>query len=277
MNILSKIVKDKREVLKTSKIKRPLTLLSQESNYTRKGYSLRDALLQKNTIGIIAEFKRHSPSKGALNLNALVEEVVKSYETCGATGVSVLTESENFMAREEDIALARKDLKIPLLRKDFMIDPYQFHEAKAMGADVVLLIASILSPNQVKEFMDLAHHLEMEVILEIHNLQELEKTWTKGIDIVGVNNRDLTSFKIDIETSFRLAKEIPSSSLKISESGISDIYAAIKLNEAGFNGLLIGESFMKQANPGLALQEFLDLILSKQHFNNGQDGSQKKG
>ncbi len=257
MNILDKILLHKKEEILIRKSKNPLSKFRDQVLFPRKTISMVNSLQSKQQPHIIAEFKRHSPSKGDINLGADILAVSQGYEKEGASGLSILTESAFFKGSDDDFIAARSSSKLPLLRKDFMIDEYQFYEAKAIGADVVLLIASILSRNQVLEYLELSHSLSMEVILEIHHEKELDKCWVEGIDMVGVNNRDLTNFKVDIETSLMLAHKIPRSSLKISESGISNPETIIRLMEMGYEGFLIGETFMKEKDPSLALQKFI--------------------
>lgn len=262
MNILEAIVKDKKEELSKIKSKISLDEIQNREAYHRTSISITEALLKPGSSGIIAEFKRHSPSKGDIHKGANCLQITQGYAKEGAAAISILTETKYFKGNDEDLMQGRKSEFTPILRKDFMVDAFQFYEAKSLGADVVLLIASILSKSQTKEFLDLAHSLGMQVILEIHNEKELENNWTQGVDIVGVNNRDLTTFQVNVETSFRLAKIIPKTSFKISESGISHPEMILKLKDAGYNGFLIGEPFMKEANPPLALKEFISSIQS---------------
>jgi len=260
VNILNKIVLHKKEELKSRKAQVPLERVKNHLDLTLPAHSFKASLLKEGSTHIIAEFKRQSPSKGLIHKNADVLEIVDGYIHNGASALSVLTESEFFKGSDKDFLRARNRSSLPMIRKDFMIDEYQFYEAKSMRADAVLLIASILNRDQVYDFTHLAHSLDMEVLLEVHSLRELEETYFEGIDMVGVNNRDLTSFEVDVETSFQLIKNIPDASLKISESGISDPEMVAKLLKAGFKGFLIGETFMKHENPGLALKEFVEAI-----------------
>ena len=211
----------------------------------------------KAKSGIIAEFKRKSPSKGLINGEADVLEVTKSYENFGASGISVLTDSDFFGGNVQDVLTIRNEIKIPLLRKDFMIDEYQFYEAKSIGADVVLLIAACLSPSQVKDFTCLSHELGMEVLLEIHTESELTH-FNKDIDLVGINNRNLKDFKVDLQHSVHLKNFLPKETLSLAESGIYSVEDFRFLKEKGFNGFLMGEYFMKNQNPGKAFEEFVN-------------------
>ena len=211
----------------------------------------------KAKSGIIAEFKRKSPSKGLINGEADVLEVTKSYENFGASGISVLTDSDFFGGNVQDVLTIRNEIKIPLLRKDFMIDEYQFYEAKSIGADVILLIAACLSPSQVKDFTCLSHELGMEVLLEIHTESELTH-FNKDIDLVGINNRNLKDFKVDLQHSVHLKNFLPKETLSLAESGIYSVEDFRFLKEKGFDGFLMGEYFMKNQNPGKAFEEFVN-------------------
>ena len=213
----------------------------------------------KAKSGIIAEFKRKSPSKGLINGEADVLEVTKSYENFGASGISVLTDSDFFGGSVQDVLTIRNEIKIPLLRKDFMIDEYQFYEAKSIGADVILLIAACLSPSQVKDFTCLSHELGMEVLLEIHTESELTH-FNKDIDLVGINNRNLKDFKVDLQHSVHLKNFLPKETLSVAESGIYSVEDFRFLKEKGFNGFLMGEYFMKNQNPGKAFEEFVNYL-----------------
>jgi len=259
MNILDKIVKYKREEVEAQKQKVSLDELMKSDNYSRKTYSLKDFLLDKNKSGIISEFKRQSPSKGLINGNTRVGDVVKKYQIAGASAVSVLTDNKFFGGSSIDLTKARKVLQIPLLRKDFIIDKYQIHESKAIGADVILLIASILTKQEVEEFSALAKLLELSILFEVHNQEELEKL-SDNIDVVGVNNRNLATFEVSIQNSISLVNKIPNRCVKVSESGISEVEKIRELKNYGFKGFLIGENFMKTDNPGNSAIEFIGSI-----------------
>ncbi|GAC1590125.1 MAG: indole-3-glycerol phosphate synthase TrpC [Ginsengibacter sp.] len=255
MNILDKIVAFKREELKISKKLRPVEEIKASAYYHRKCISLTKSLRSNNNTRIIAEFKRKSPSKGWFTQIPSPDSIVKSYQKHGAAAVSILTDTEFFGGSLTDLEAGRKTLDCPILRKDFMIDEYQFHEAKAAGADVILLIAAILTPEEVEHFAKLAHELGMEVLLEIHSKEELNHI-CEEIDMVGVNNRDLKTFLVDINQSIELSKKIPDQFIKISESGIDSVATIRKLEEAGFEGFLLGEQFMKSEEPGRAFELF---------------------
>jgi len=256
MNILEKIVATKKQEIAFSKSKNPISNLEKSDFFDRQTVSLKSNILKPESTGIIAEFKRKSPSKGIINDSANVEDVVRQYEMAGVEGASVLTDNEYFGGSYEDLISARNKVAIPLLRKDFMVDDYQFFEAKSWGADVILLIASILSPKEVLHFTNLAKSLGLEVLLELHDERELDHV-NELVDMVGINNRNLKTFEVDIDQSIRMANKLGSQFVKIAESGISNINTLKQFRESGFNGFLIGEQFMKTNNPGLACENFI--------------------
>jgi indole-3-glycerol phosphate synthase len=260
MNILDKIVARKKEEVAAAKAIQSVKDLEQKIAFSRPTYSLRDFLTDPSKTGIIAEFKRKSPSKGIINNEVTVEEVTTGYAAAGASGLSVLTDHDFFMGHEDDLIAARKVNEIPILRKDFMIDEYQIIEAKAIGADIVLLIAACLTAREISDFAKLAKSLGLSTLLEVHNQEELDFSLNPYIDVVGVNNRNLKDFTVSIDTSLQLAQTIPSEFLKISESAISHPDTIKLLKKAGFNGFLIGENFMKTSNPGKAMEEFVSQI-----------------
>jgi indole-3-glycerol phosphate synthase len=257
MTILDKIVAHKKIEVQAAKGIHSLADLQKFESFDRETYSFKDFLLAPDRTGIIAEFKRGSPSKGIINDKVSVEEVTRGYAAAGASTLSVLTDHSFFMGDKADLVNARKINQIPVLRKDFMIDEYQLFEAKALGADIILLIAAILTPAEIQLFSSTAKKLGLNVLLEVHNLEELERSITPNLDAIGVNNRNLADFTVSVETSYQLAEHIPAEFLKISESAISDPETIKQLKKAGFNGFLIGENFMKQENPGLAMKEFV--------------------
>lgn len=257
MNILEKIVLRKREEVAEAKAKTSIQQLEAAPFFGRTTYSLRESLLDAARTGIIAEFKRRSPSKGIINDRVTVEEVTTGYAAAGASALSVLTDRDFFMGSDEDLTRARNANTIPVLRKDFMIDEYQIIEAKALGADIILLIAAILAPAEIQNLGSLARSLGLNVLLEVHNLEELERSINPHMTAIGVNNRNLADFTVSVQTSYDLVSHIPSEFLKVSESAISDPQTIKQLKQAGFNGFLIGENFMKQENPGLAMKEFV--------------------
>lgn len=255
--ILNKIVEHKRTEVAEAKSRISISGLEKSENFSRTCYSLRDFMLDEARTGIIAEFKRASPSKGIINDQAEVSVVTQQYAAAGASALSVLTDQKFFGGRILDLVEAREANQIPILRKDFIIDEYQIVEAKAIGADIILLIASILSPQQVARFANLAKTLGLNVLLEVHNREELEKNIFDDLDAIGVNNRNLDNFTVSVQHSYDLVDLIPDRFLKISESGISDPKTITELRSAGFNGFLIGENFMKDSDPGLAIHNFV--------------------
>jgi indole-3-glycerol phosphate synthase len=258
MNILDKIIATKRVEVDRRKEKINVAELEASPFFGRTCNSLKANLLKPGSSGIIAEFKQKSPSKGEINFKVKVEEVTKDYANAGVAGISVLTDYEYFGGTLENLVKARKtNPETPILRKDFMIDSYQIYEAKAHGADVILLIAAYLEKEQAELLAKKAKELGMEVLMEVHNAEELEKV-NDFVDIVGVNNRDLKTFTMDIETSVRLSKLIPDKFVKISESGIDSAKTIQYLCENGFKGFLIGETFMKTENPGAACKKFIE-------------------
>lgn len=264
MNILEKIIEYKREEVASQKLKVGIDKLKNYPGFSRKSLSLRKFLLDESRSGIIAEFKRKSPSKGNINCNADVVKVTSAYAK-GASGLSVLTDENFFGGSVNDLIQARVN-EIPILRKDFMIDEYQFYESKAIGADVVLLIAACLTSKQSEEFAKLARGLGLEVLLEIHNEEELNHVCDE-VDFVGVNNRNLKTFEVDINTSLNLIDKIPKDKIAIAESGINNVDSILTLKEAGFKGFLIGENFMKQPDPTIAFAEFVKELKVKTHEN----------
>lgn len=255
MNILEEIVAYKKLEVNKRKLEMPVKQLEQLPLFSSPAYSLKRFLLDESRTGIIAEFKRKSPSKGIINDQSGVIEVTAAYANNGASALSILTDNIFFGGSIDDLISARIN-EVPILRKDFTIDEYQIIEAKAIGADAILLIAAILTPQQVKDFTSKAHELGLEVILEIHEDSEIEHI-TDRIDIVGVNNRDLKTFKVDLEQSAHLSHHIPAGKIKISESGIDKAKDIEYLKQFGYKGFLIGEQFMKQADPGLAFMNFV--------------------
>ncbi|REC79048.1 indole-3-glycerol phosphate synthase TrpC [Chryseobacterium elymi] len=257
MTILDKIIERKKEEITVSKAKISIDHLKNSDFFGRKSFSLKESI--KNKSGIIAEFKRKSPSKGIINDQVQPLKVVSAYENFGASGISILTDTDFFGGSFDDILNVRNHIHIPILRKDFMVDEYQFYEAKSIGADAVLLIAACLSPDQVLEFTELAHQLDMEVLLEIHTEDELNHFNSK-IDLVGINNRNLKDFKVDLQHSVLLKDQLPKDVLSVAESGIYSIEDFKYLKEKGFDGFLMGEYFMKNEDPGDKFTEFVSNV-----------------
>lgn len=257
MTILDKIVAHKKKEVEKAKKFTSTKILESGEFFSRQPLSFKEFLLDASRTGIIAEFKRKSPSKGVINDRVSVKQVTNAYAEAGASAVSVLTDRKFFMGRKNDLAQARRTNNIPILRKDFMIDEYQIFEAKALGADIILLIAAILSPEQIGQLASRAKHLGLNVLLEVHNLEELQRSINPNLDAIGVNNRNLADFTVSVDTSYQLVEHIPAEFLKISESAISNPETIKELKKAGFNGFLIGENFMKQEDPGAAIREFV--------------------
>ena len=257
MNILETIIAAKRLEVEQKKSHTSIGLLMDGPFFKNKTSSLKKSL-EKSRTGIIAEFKRRSPSKGIINASATVEEVTKGYTANGAAGLSVLTDPGFFGGSIEDLVAATAN-NCPILRKDFIIDEYQLFESKAFGAEVILLIAACLSKKEVKELADVARDLGMEVLLEIHTHAELDHI-CDAVDIVGINNRDLKTFLVDVQRSVELGKHIPSDKIKISESGIDDVETVKMLRAEGFSGFLMGEKFMKEKDPVQAFKIFSEAL-----------------
>jgi indole-3-glycerol phosphate synthase len=264
MNILDKIVAHKRSEVAEAKSKISIAELKKNPLFERSGLSLKKALQAEGASGIISEFKRRSPSKGIINDRVLPEIITKGYADAGAAGLSVLTDTAFFGGTFDDFSKARKaNPNTPMLRKDFMIDEYQLWEAKALGADVILLIAACLSPAEIRTLGKTAHDLGLEVLLEVHDREELEQSLCEYVDMVGVNNRNLKTFVTSIETSLELSQLIPDSFVKISESGLRNAETIQQLSAAGYQGFLIGESFMVTPDPAAALAELVNAIKPK--------------
>jgi len=262
-NILTEIVAHKHIEVAARKAQRSVEELEQTSWFKRVPLSLAQFLQDPAKTGIIAEFKRRSPSKGVINGDVTVHDVTMAYTRYGASGLSVLTDEQFFGGSSDDLQQARTaNPNIPILRKDFIIDEYQILEAKAIGADVILLIAECLTKEEVKHLANFAHNFGLEVLLEVHSGDQLDKI-TDHIQLVGVNNRDLTTFKVDFNRSCELAPQIPDSKCKVAESGISNTDAIVTLKQAGFTGFLIGENFMKHEDPPRAFEQFVSELADK--------------
>ena len=254
-NILDKIIANKRIEVERQKAALPLVDLEYLIPNVEAVKSFSEALLNSST-GIIAEFKRRSPSRDWIFKDAKVEDVIPPYSHNGASAISVLTDMDFFGGNLADLELARRLTDTPLLRKDFMVDEYQLYQAKVAGASAILLIASALTVTETRQLASKAKELGFDVLLEIHNEQELGHI-NDSVDVVGVNNRNLGTFVTDVQISFDLVNKIPDEFIKISESGISDPQTVIDLQAAGYQGFLMGENFMKTADPGKALDEFI--------------------
>lgn len=262
MTILDKIIIDKKREVELKKELIPIAQLENSVLFGSRTSSL-SKNLRNNLVGIIAEHKRRSPSKSIISNNFSVEEVAVGYQNAGISGISVLTDGKYFGGSLDDLLLAKASVNVPLLRKDFIIDEYQILEAKAHGADVILLIAAVLTREEIKQLSEFAHSLGLEVLLEVHNREELDKAIMPSLDLIGVNNRNLKTFEVNLEFSKNLAKHIPNEFVKVSESGISNPQNIIELQSFGYQGFLIGENFMKTNNPGQAAATFINSILIK--------------
>lgn len=257
MDILETIIADKKQELQLQKQKVPVAGLEDSPLFKRQTISLREWLAESSTGGIIAEFKRKSPSRGMINEKADPVKISKGYVLAGASGLSVLTDTKYFAGSREDLVRIREANQCPILRKDFMIDEYQVLEARSWGADVILLIAAVLEKDEVRNLSALAHSLGLEVLLEVRQESELD-VLNENIDIVGVNNRDLKRMVTDVNTSIELSEKIPADFFKISESGISDPGTILTLKEYGYRGFLIGEYFMQQTDPCNACRDLIE-------------------
>lgn len=260
MNILDKIIDYKRVEVAERKELYPTKLLEQSIFFESQPVSLRKYIQRPDKSGIIAEIKRKSPSKGVINAHVSVERTSIGYMQAGASALSVLTDGNFFGGSNLDLTTARKYNFCPILRKDFTIDTYQIIEAKSIGADAILLIAAALKSVELKSYTDFAHSLGLEVLLEVHNEEELKSSLDAGPDLIGVNNRDLKTFELSIDVSKRLAEMIPSSAVKVSESGIESVQTIIDLKKFGYEGFLMGQNFMQHSRPEVACKEFIDAL-----------------
>jgi indole-3-glycerol phosphate synthase len=258
MNILDQIIEHKRKEVADRKSLYPVKLLEQSIYFPTQPVSMKKYIQREDLTGIIAEFKRKSPSKGIINAHASVERTAIGYMQAGASALSVLTDKQFFGGSNEDLTTARKFNFCPIIRKDFTIDEYQIIEAKSIGADAILLIAAVLDPKLSRTLTAFAHSLGMEVLMEVHDEQELKSNLEVGADLIGVNNRNLKTFEVSIDTSKKLAAMIPDSVVKVSESGISDPHTILELREFGYQGFLMGENFMKHSRPDQAAMEFME-------------------
>ncbi|MGJ7030217.1 indole-3-glycerol phosphate synthase TrpC [Niabella hirudinis] len=258
MNILDTIIAHKRTTVAEKKATTSVKQLEATPAFRLPVRSLAASLLQPAGTGIIAEFKRRSPSKGFINKDADVTAITEAYTKYGAAALSVLTDEHFFGGASADLITARKN-EIPILRKDFIIDEYQIVEAKSMGADIILLIAACLTPEEVERLALFAASLGLETILELHAEAELEHV-CDATKIVGINNRDLKTFSVDLERSLRMAERIPGDRIKIAESGIDKIEDILLFRRHGFRGFLIGEYFMRQENPPAAFEDFVNRL-----------------
>lgn len=263
MNILEEIIEYKKEEVRRKKSEVSMAELEKRELFSRTVLPLKDFLLDKSRTGIIAEFKRRSPSKGIINPDVDVIEVTRGYAENGASCLSILTDEHFFGGSDEDLIKARVNT-IPILRKEFIIDEYQLVEAKSIGADVILLIAACLTPAEVKSLATFAKGLGLEVLLELHAEEELGHICDET-NFIGINNRNLKTFDVDIERSLRMAEKIPFTKFKVAESGISSVESILLFKRHGFHGFLIGENFMKAPDPTIAFAEFVKQLKAKAH------------
>lgn len=262
MSVLHKIIVDKKREVELKKKLIPIAQLENSVLFGARTYSLTKNL-RHNITGIIAEHKRRSPSKLVISTDFSVDEIVVGYQNAGVSGISILTDGKYFGGSLDDLLIAKASTNVPLLRKEFIIDEYQILEAKAHGADVILLIAAVLSRSEIKNLSEFAHSLGLEVLLEVHNQEELNKSVMHSLDLIGVNNRNLKTFEVNLDFSKELSQHIPGDFVKVSESGINSIEAISELRHFGYQGFLIGEHFMKTENPGKAANDFMSNLIRK--------------
>ena len=259
-NILDKILITKKEEIATSKLAKSIHDLENDirNNNDRRPFieSIEDKFID-NDIAIIAEIKKASPSKGIIRANFNPDQIAKSYENGGATCLSVLTDKDYFHGNPSYIKLVKNHCKLPVLRKDFMIDHYQIFESKALGADCILLIVAALELNQMKELESLAAELNMDVLVESHDEHELEKALQLKTKLIGVNNRNLKTFDVSLQTTLNLLKEIPNDKITVTESGIFTSQDINLMKQHGIYSFLVGEAFMRDDDPGKSLKQLL--------------------
>lgn len=258
MNILDTIIQYKKREVLQNKLQTPIDELKRSSSYSRDTLSLYSFIHHANKTGIIAEYKRKSPSKGIIHPNPDLLSITKSYVDHGASALSILTDNHFFGGSNQDLMQARVH-QIPILRKEFIVDTYQIEEAKSIGADAILLIAACLTIEEVKSFADYANNIGLEVLLELHAEEELGHI-CDNIRLIGINNRNLKTFEVDIDQSIRMAKKIHPSKSLVAESGIDAVTQIKYFKSFGFKGFLIGEQFMKQNDPGSAFANFVSQL-----------------
>jgi indole-3-glycerol phosphate synthase len=265
MDILKEILSHKVKEVAERKELYPLKLLEKSIYFKTSCVSLRKYLLRDDKSGIIAEIKRKSPSKGVINPHVSVERTSIGYMQAGASALSILTDAKFFGGTSQDLTEARKFNFCPVLRKDFIIDEYQVVESKSIGADAILLIAAALDPRKLKTLCSLAHSLGLEVLMEVHGEQELTDNLSASADLVGVNNRDLKTFELNVDTSRKLASKVPESMVKVSESGIDSPETIADLKKHGYRGFLIGQAFMQDSRPERMAMEFIKELRHLEH------------
>lgn len=255
-DFLEDIVERTEEDLGRRMRETPLEELQARLAPARRGRPFSEALIAEG-ISLIAEMKRASPSKGPIRPGASVTEIVTAYEAAGASACSVLTEGPHFSGSLADLEEARAACRLPLLRKDFIVHPYQLVEARVAGADAVLLIVAALEREQLESLMHGAHDLGLDVLVEVHDEDEIEVAIDVGAEVVGINNRNLHTFETDLATTFRLLPDVPAGTVVVAESGISTRADVQELEEAGVDAILVGESLMRSADPGDAIRSLL--------------------
>lgn len=259
MNILDKIILQKKIEVEESKKIYTISQFKSSSNFSKPVPSFVENILKENSNGIIAEFKRRSPSKGDINATAKVENILPLYEKAGVSGVSILTDEQFFGGKNSDLESGRELISLPIIRKDFIVDTFQIYQAKALGASAILLIGAVLTKDEVAEFSQVANDLGMEILFEAHDEKELELL-NDNIQLVGINNRNLKTFAVDLEQSIKLASQLPKLMVPVAESGIGSADDYKYLKKAGFKAFLMGEYFMKNNNPGQACLDFVEKI-----------------
>jgi len=260
MNILETIVEHKREEIAERKRKLKVSALSDMEYFHRQPLSLTKSLRQCERFSIIAEIKRSSPSAGSIAKNISPEKLAQEYQSNGAAGISVLTDERFFSGTLKDLTCVRESISIPLLRKDFIINDYQLFEAKAYGADAVLLIAAILEQSQLHELFAASKELGLECLVELYEQQEIDKLDFDSMNLIGINNRDLRTFTVDLNHSIEIAKLLPHNVTIVSESGIQSSSDLKKLKDVNIHAALIGEFLMKSEQPGYALKQLLQEV-----------------
>ncbi|MFW5753995.1 MAG: indole-3-glycerol phosphate synthase TrpC [Marinilabiliaceae bacterium] len=269
MNILDRIVARKKEEIRSAKEKVSVRELQYYRHFEAPAVSLKQKLTDNKEFPVIAEFKRRSPSKGDIHPGAKTKDIIPEYARAGVSGISVLTDNDFFAGSNEDLSTARDLTRVPIIRKEFIIDPYQVYEAKAIGASAILLIASILTRKQALDLATLANYLGMEILMELHDRSEMDKL-NVYVDMVGVNNRNLKTFDVDLQNAIDMAASLPEDMLPVAESGIHSAEDLLHLKEAGFKGFLMGEFFMKQEDPGGACLEFKNKVLQISPHHQGE-------
>ena len=260
MNQLDVIIESTKETVKKSISFRSIASLEEDfEKYNKRGFE--DAIMSRvseKETAIIAEIKKASPSKGLIREDFEPKKIAKEYEEGGATCLSVLTDEPFFQGKLEYLDSVRSSCELPILRKDFMIDLYQIYETKAYGGDCILLIVAALDIVQLKDFSQLARELNLDILIEVHSEDELNEALSINSKLIGINNRDLTTFEVDKNLAIKLARQIPKDVIVVSESGISSREDILSSKEQGIHSFLIGESFMRKPNPGNALKDILE-------------------